>query len=78
MRPKKTERDQGELFRARLDQILNPSHPLYVLSNKINWEYFEEEFGSFYVEDKGRPGVPIRMIVGLHYLKHAFNPENAL
>jgi IS5 family transposase len=76
MRPKKTERDQGELFRARLDQILNPSHPLYVLSNKINWESFEEEFGSFYVEDKGRPGVPIRMIVGLHYLKHAFNESD--
>ena len=76
MRPKKTERDQGELFRARLDQILNPTHPLCVLSKKIEWEYFEEEFGRLYVEEVGRPGVPIRLLVGLHYLKHAYDESD--
>ena len=26
-----------------------------------------------YVENVGRPGLPIRLLVGLHYLKHAYN-----
>jgi IS5 family transposase len=26
-----------------------------------------------YVENFGRPGLPIRLLVGLHYLKHAYN-----
>lgn len=76
MRAKKRERDQWELFRARLDQILKPTHPLYVLSGKINWEYFESEFGGLYVEEQGRPGLPIRLMVGLHYLKHAYNESD--
>ena len=31
-----------------------------------------ESFGVLYAE-QGRPGVPIRLLVGLHYLKHAFD-----
>lgn len=30
-----------------------------------------DEFGVLYAE-QGRPGVPIRLMVGLHYLKHAY------
>jgi len=35
----------------------------------------EERFGGLYSE-KGRPGIPIRLMVGLHYLKHAFNESD--
>jgi len=76
MRPKKTETEQGDLYRARLDQILNPGHPLFFLSQRTNWTFYEETFGSFYVEDRGRPGLPIRLMVGLHYLKHTFNESD--
>src|SRR5262249_29159203 len=34
---------------------------------------FEREFGSLYVEKVGRPGLTIRLMVGLHYLKHIYN-----
>lgn len=78
MQPKKTGRDQSEfdLFRSRLEQILNRKHPLYVLAGQIDWSYFEQEFGSLYVPNVGRPGLPIRLMVGLHYLKHAFNESD--
>ncbi|EKQ48816.1 hypothetical protein LEP1GSC026_1261 [Leptospira interrogans str. 2002000623] len=36
------QQNQGELFRNRLDQILDPRHPLYQIANKIDWEKFEE------------------------------------
>ncbi len=75
MKPKDTQNDQTDLFRARLDQILNRDHPLFVLADQIDWAVFDKEFGSLYSE-MGRPGKPTRLLVGLHYLKHAFNESN--
>jgi len=73
MQPKSGISDQDDLFRFRLDQILNRRYPLYRLADSIDWSLFEKEFGPFYVEKFGRPGLPIRLLVGLHYLKHAYN-----
>ncbi len=67
MKPKSGTSNQGDLFRSRLDQILNPRHPLSRLADSINWTFFEKEFGPLYVEKMGRPGLPIRLLVGLHY-----------
>ena len=76
MRAKKRVQSQEELFKSRLDQILSPRHPLYRLSNAIDWKYFEDEFGRLYTEKKGRPGKPIRLLVGLHYLKNAYDESD--
>jgi len=73
MKPKSSASNQGDLFRSRLDQILNRRHPLFRLADSIDWTIFEKEFGPLYVEKMGRPGLPIRLLVGLHYLKHAYN-----
>ena len=75
MTPKK-QHESPDLFRSRLDQILNNNHPLFVLAGQIEWSVFEKEFGATYVDQKGRPGNPIRLMVGLHYLKHAFNESD--
>jgi transposase, IS5 family len=73
MKPKSGTSNQGDLFRSRLDQILNRRHPLYRLADSIDWTAFDKDFGTLYVEKVGRPGLPIRLLVGLHYLKHAYN-----
>ena len=67
---------QGELFRSRLEQILNRKHPVFLLANQIDWQFFDTEFGKLFVENVGRPGLPTRLIIGLHYLKHAFNESD--
>src|SRR5215510_3602852 len=67
---------QENLFQARLDQQLNPKHPLFRLAQQIDWSYFEREFGAFYSEEMGRPGEPTRLLVGLHYLKHAYDESD--
>ena len=72
MRPKK-HFETPDMFRSRLDQILNHSHPLFTLASQIDWTFFEKEFGLTYDEHMGRPGKPIRLMVGLQYLKHTFN-----
>ena len=76
MHAKKRELSQEELFKSRLDQMLDPKHPLFRLANAIDWKYFEKEFGKFYVENVGRPGKPIRILVGLHYLKNAYDESD--
>lgn len=76
MQPKKPNNVQGELFKRRLRDLLNLSHPLCILADEIVWGVFEMEFGKLYVENKGRPGLQIRLLVGLHYLKHTFNESD--
>ena len=74
MKPKKRP-PQRELFAARLSEMLNPDHPLYVLAERIDWSVFDQ-FESAYEEGVGRPGVSTRLMVGLMYLKHAFNESD--
>ena len=64
MKAKPKIRNQENLFKSRLDQILNNKHPLFVLANQIDWNFFEKEFGDYYCEDNGRPALPIRLMVG--------------
>jgi len=75
MRHKK-EKINMDLFRSRLEQIIDLRHPLCKLARAIDWTVFEEEFGAFYSESMGRPAKPIRLLVGLHYLKHAFGESD--
>lgn len=76
MKPKKPKhQDQADLFRSRLDQILDRKHPLFILSDQIDWTVFENKFGTLYA-DRGRPALPTRLMVGLHYLKHAFDESD--
>lgn len=62
--------EQAELFRARLTTMLAHEHPLYRLAGALNWERLEAKFGALYEEKVGRPGLPTRLMVGLHYLKY--------
>ena len=73
MRPKRKRDDKRiELFRERLDNILDRRHELFQLAGLINWHVFEEEFGGLYTPKSGRPGIPVRLLAGLSYLQHAF------
>jgi transposase, IS5 family len=47
-------------------------HPLVRLAGVIDWQVFERRFGELYHPHVGRPGVPIRLMVGLCYLQHTF------
>jgi IS5 family transposase len=78
MRPKDNsfEESHGDLFRSGLEQILNRQHPLYVLANKIDWNRFDKSYGNLFAQKKGRPALPTRLVVGLHYLKHAYNESD--
>ena len=75
MQPKKTT-PQRELFGAHFREMLNPDHPLYVLAERIDWAQFDVAIKDCYAAQLGRPGVNTRLMVGLTYLKHAFNESD--
>src|SRR5215204_6461909 len=72
MGPKPTLPSSGDLYRSRLDQILDQRHELFRLATLIDWHRFDQEFGRFY-RPLGRPAKPTRLMVGLSYLQHTFN-----
>lgn len=72
MRPKpRSKQPQGELFRMRLESLLDHRHDLYKLAHIIDWAAFDERFGPRYDDKVGRPGISTRLMVGLNYLKYA-------
>src|ERR1700748_1198220 len=72
MRPKKPQTTgEGDLFRARLDQIINLKHELVQLGDKIDWDWIDREIAPLY-SDNGRPGFATRFVVGLLLLKHIY------
>jgi IS5 family transposase len=74
MRPRER-RESGEqdLFRSRLDQIIDMKHSLVKLAHATDWRFLEEKFGAVYQEGSGRPPLPTRLMAGLAILKHTFN-----
>ena len=72
MRPKKHQTTgSNDLFRARLDQIINLKHELAQLADKIDWDWIDGEVAPLY-SDKGRPGIETRFAIGLLLLKHIY------
>src|SRR5438477_5466578 len=74
MRPRER-RESGEqdLFRSRLDQVINMDHTLVKLARTIDWGFLEERFGAVYADGSGRPPLPTRLMAGLAILKHTYN-----
>jgi IS5 family transposase len=61
---------ESDLFRNRLDILIDMRHELVRLAGLIDWKRFDGAFGELYAE-KGRPGLPTRPMAALHLLKHA-------
>jgi IS5 family transposase len=72
IKAKKRNTNQASFF-FDFEDTIDQKHPLYILSNKVNWDLFEESFSSKYSKNMARPAKPIRLMVGLLILKHIRN-----
>ena len=68
---------QLSLF-SSLEDMLSHEHPLFQLSNKINWKRFDNAFSPLYCSTNGRPAHPIRLMCGLLILKHLRNVSDEM
>jgi transposase, IS5 family len=64
---------ESDLFRHELVNLIDLRHPLVQLASSIDWPACEVHFGRLYKAGIGRPGHPIRLMVGLQLLKHTSN-----
>ena len=63
---------------SSLEDMLSHEHPLFQLSNKINWKRFENASSPLYCSNNGRPAHPIRLMCGLLILKHLRNVSDEM
>jgi transposase, IS5 family len=74
MRPReRRETGEQDLFRSRLDQIIDTDHALVKLARTIDWRFLEEKLGAVYNDGAGQPPLPTRLMAGLAILKHTYN-----
>lgn len=73
MGPKPLTPKSNDLFRQRLDELVNLRHPLVQLAGHIDWAVFEREWADLFPSQRGRPALPPRLIAGLLYLQHTFD-----
>ena len=66
---------QPSLFSYPLEKILAPEHPLLLLAKAIDWSQFDDLADECYSEE-GRPGCNTPLMIGLLYLKHAFDESD--
>lgn len=69
---KSSNQNQRDLFSPLLKDFINMSHELVLLSDKIDWGYFEKSFRQYY-SNTGQPAMPIRLMVGSLMLKRIYN-----
>jgi IS5 family transposase len=63
--------ESDDLFRSRLDQIINMLHPLVGLADKIDWAWLDDQLADCF-SDEGRPAEPVRFMIGMFLLKHTY------
>jgi IS5 family transposase len=74
MKPReRRETGQQDLFKARLDQIIDMRHALVKLAHLIDWRFLEDQFGAAYTDGPGSPPLPTRLMAGLEILKYSHN-----
>src|SRR5436190_6289516 len=74
MRPReRRETGEQDLFRSRLDQIIDMKHSRVTLARTVDWDFLEQAFGEVYTDGPGRPPLPTRLMAGLAILKHTYD-----
>ncbi|NIN37296.1 MAG: IS5 family transposase [Gammaproteobacteria bacterium] len=72
MRPRtRDEKSSDDLFRARLDQIINMRHELVRLADEIDWAWIDEQVADCFSAE-GRPGTETRFMIGILLLKQTY------
>ncbi len=72
MRPKQQKKaDHDDLFKSRLDQIINMKHELVALADRIDWAWLDEQLAAYF-SGEGRPAEPVRFMIGMFILKYTY------
>ena len=68
--------DLQDLFRSRLENLVDHNHEIVLVAESMNWQFFDEKFGSDFSDDNGLPALRTRLMVGLQHLKYLYDESN--
>ncbi|MHB9010702.1 MAG: hypothetical protein ACYC49_00525 [Ignavibacteriaceae bacterium] len=68
---KKTEKESQINMFFSLKEMMDQKYPLFILTEEINWQKFDDDFSGLYFLVNGRPALPI-LINFLHFKQHLF------
>jgi len=60
------------MFETLFSDVLDPEHELLRAARLINWDGLHDAL-SIYYSPAGRRGKPVRLMVGIHILKHRYD-----
>lgn len=60
------------MFETQFSDVLNPEHELLRAAHLIDWDSIHDTLSAYY-SPLGRQGKSIRLMVGIHILKHRYN-----
>jgi len=60
------------MFETQFSDVLNPEHELLRAARLIDWDNIHDTLSAYY-SLRGRQGKSIRLMVGIHILKHRYN-----
>lgn len=60
------------MFKPRLEESVNPTHPLVQLAAVIDWNRLDSELGKHFFQVSAA-ALPTRLMAGLMYLQQEFN-----
>ncbi len=73
MGPKPSDaRNDHDLFRTELVNLIDQRHELVKLGELIDWQAFYDKWSPQFVSTTGRPALPTRLMAALLYLKHVY------
>lgn len=74
------ERNDQDLFRTELVNLIDQRHELVKLAELIDWKAFSDKWSPQFESTTGRPALPTRLMAALLYLKHvyAFSDEDVV
>ena len=64
---------QDDLFKIRLDDLVNKNHALVRMAEVMHWDLLDDELGAEFCATAGAPALPTRLMAGLMYLQHTYN-----
>ena len=65
---KSDNQNQRNFFQPLLKDFIHLGHELVLLSDKIDWNYFEKEF-SIYYSHTGKPAMPLSALWSISTMK---------
>ena len=67
---------QDDLYRARLESIIDLRHELAKLARLVDWDGLQQDLSQFYCADRGRPGGSVRLMAGNNDCLRIKNPAD--